>query len=72
MSELSNDPLAARLEDLETQNAYLQHQLNQLDEVVRRQGDLVDALRSEIIRQKNMLEGLEEVVRESPANGLNR
>lgn len=54
------DPeLAARLDKLECQLAYMEHQVEQLNEVVTEQGKSVERLKALVRRQTETIEGME-------------
>ena len=48
-----------RMEKLESHVAHLEHQVEQLNEVIIEQGKLLDKLKKEIQRQSNSLQTLE-------------
>ena len=53
------DENSRRIEKLESHVAHLEHQVEQLNEVVIEQGKLLDKLRKEIQRQSGSLQTLE-------------
>jgi len=53
------DENSQRLEKLESHVAHLEHQVEQLNEVVVEQGKLLDKLKKEIQRQSSSLQTLE-------------
>ena len=53
------DENSQRIEKLESHVAHLEHQVEQLNEVVIEQGKLLDKLRKEIQRQSTSLQTLE-------------
>jgi SlyX protein len=54
-----NDETLQRLERLEAHVTYLEHQVEQLNEVVTGQGKLVELLKKQVQRQSGVLETLE-------------
>jgi len=54
-----NDELSKRLEKIEANAAHLEHQVEQLNEVVIEQGKVVERLRKEIQRQSAAMETME-------------
>lgn len=54
-----NDEFSDRLEKLESNIAHLEHQVEQLNEVVIEQGKLVERLKKEVQRQSAVLEAQE-------------
>jgi uncharacterized coiled-coil protein SlyX len=54
-----NEDIAQRLERIETHVAHLEHQLEQLNEVVTGQDKLVEFLKKQVQRQTTVLETLE-------------
>lgn len=57
--EIMPDEISQRLEKLESHAAHLEHQLEQLNEVVIEQGKLLDRLKRELQRQSSTMEALE-------------
>lgn len=54
-----SDENSQRMEKLESHVAHLEHQVEQLNDVVIEQGKLIDKLKKEIQRQSNSLQPLE-------------
>ena len=54
-----NDETRQRLERLEASIAHLEHQVEQLNDVVTAQSKLVDLLKKQVQRQSNVLETME-------------
>jgi SlyX protein len=54
-----NDETSQRLEKLEANFAHLEHQVEQLNEVVIEQGKLLERLKKEVQRQSSAMETLE-------------
>lgn len=54
-----NDEIAHRLERIEASVAHLEHQVEQLNEVIIEQGRLVGRLKKEVQRQSSQLESQE-------------
>jgi len=54
-----SDENSQRIEKLESHVAYLEHQVDQLNEVVIEQGKLLEKLKKEIQRQSSSLQTLE-------------
>jgi len=54
-----NDETLHRLEKLESHVAHLEHQMEQLNEVVVGQSKLVDRLKKQVQRQSDVLETME-------------
>lgn len=54
-----NDEIIQRLERIEAHVAHLEHQVEQLNEVVIEQGKLVERLKKEVQRQSATMETLE-------------
>lgn len=50
------DEILRRIEDLEVRYAFQQHELQQLDEVVREQADLIQQLRLELQQLREQME----------------
>ena len=50
-----NDELAQRLEKVESHLAHLEHQVDQLNDVLIEQGGLVERLKKEVQRQSALL-----------------
>jgi uncharacterized coiled-coil protein SlyX len=53
------DEMSQRLEKLESNVAHLEHQVEQLNEVVASQGRLVELLKKQVQRQSGVLETME-------------
>lgn len=53
------DENSQRIEKLESHVAHLEHQVEQLNDVIVEQGKLLDRIKKEIQRQSNSLETLE-------------
>ena len=53
------DELSRRMEKLESHVAHLEHQVEQLNDVVIEQGKLLDRLRKEVQRQSRAMQTLE-------------
>jgi SlyX protein len=54
-----NDETSRRLERLEASLAHLEHQVEQLNEVVTGQGKLLERLKKEVQRQSSAMETIE-------------
>jgi SlyX protein len=54
-----NDETSHRLERLEANVAHLEHQIEQLNEVVTGQGKLLERLKKEVQRQSSAMETIE-------------
>jgi len=54
-----NDELAQRLEKVESHLAHLEHQVDQLNDVLIEQGGLVERLKKEVQRQSALLQAQE-------------
>ena len=54
-----NEETFKRLERLEANVAHLEHQVEQLNEVVTEQGKLVELLKKQVQRQSSVLETIE-------------
>lgn len=54
-----NDEAAQRLERVEANVAHLEHQVEQLNEVIIEQGKLLERLKREVQRQTSAMESLE-------------
>jgi uncharacterized coiled-coil protein SlyX len=54
-----NDESAPRLERMEAALAHLEHQVEQLNEVLIQQGRVVDGLKKQVQRQSAVLETIE-------------
>jgi uncharacterized coiled-coil protein SlyX len=53
------DEISKRLERIEANFAHLEHQVEQLNEVIIEQGKLVERLKKEVQRQSNAMQTLE-------------
>jgi SlyX protein len=53
------DEMSERFEKIEAHVAHLEHQVEQLNEVVTSQGKLVEFLKKQVQRQSNVLETME-------------
>ena len=54
-----NDEIFERLQRLETHVAQLEHQTDQLNDVIIQQGKAIDRLKKEVQRQSTLLQGVE-------------
>ena len=54
-----NDELSQRLERLEANSAHIEHQVEQLNQVIIEQAKTIDALKKQAQRQSQTLESME-------------
>jgi uncharacterized coiled-coil protein SlyX len=54
-----NDEISARLSQLESNAAHLEHQVEQMNAVIVAQGKLIERLKKEVQRQSSAMETLE-------------
>ena len=54
-----NDEISQRLERLEANSAHLEHQVEQLNQVIIEQAKTIDALKKQVQRQSQTLESME-------------
>ena len=54
-----NDEIAARFEKMEANIAHLEHQVEQLNEVIIEQGKLLERVKKEVQRQSSTMESME-------------
>lgn len=54
-----NDEIQARLGKVESHIAHLEHQVEQMNDVIVEQGKVIDRLKKEVLRQSTAMETLE-------------